>query len=138
MGLDMYASRRAKIILVNSKKSNDKLNLSVGRTSAQEIACWRKHNRLHGWMEDLWRTKTGEEGEFNTEEVLLELIDITNLEKAIINDELPETGGFFFGLDSYEYEEDEIKWQKEQDLKFIKEARQAIMEGDEVIYNSWW
>ena len=137
MGLDMYASRRAKIILVNSKKSNDKLNLSVGRTSAQEIASWRKHNRLHGWMEELWREK-GNEGEFNTEELLLELIDITNLEKAIINDELPETGGFFFGIDSYEYEEDEIKWQKEQDLKFIKEARQAIMEGDEVLYNSWW
>jgi hypothetical protein len=134
----MYASRRAKIILVNSKKSNDKLNLSVDRTSAQEIASWRKHNRLHGWMEALWRVKTGEEGEFNTEELLLELIDITNLEKAIINDELPETGGFFFGIDSYEYEEDEIKWQKEQDLKFVKEARQAIMEGDEVIYNSWW
>ena len=82
--------------------------------------------------------KTGEEGEFNTEELLLELIDITNLEKAIINDKLPETGGFFFGIDSYEYEEDEIKWQKEQDLKFIKEAKEAIMEGDEVLYNSWW
>ena len=138
MGLDMYASRRAKIILVNSKKSNDKLNLSVGRTSAQEIASWRKHNRLHGWMEELWRLKTGKEGEFNTEEVLLELIDIVNLEKTIINDELPETAGFYFGLDSYEYDIEEMEWQKEQDLKFIKEAKQAIMEGDEVIYNSWW
>ena len=117
--------------------SLSKLNLSVDKTSAQEIASWRKHNRLHGWMEELWREK-GNEGEVNTEELLLELIDITNLEKAIINDELPETGGFFFGIDSYEYEEDEIKWQKEQDLKFIKEARQAIMEGDEVLYNSWW
>ena len=135
MGLDMYASRRAKIILVNSKKSNDKLNLSVGNTSAQEIACWRKHNRLHGWMEKLWREKTGMEGEFNCEEVLLEKKDISNLEKAIVNNELPETGGFFFGSDSYEdYEENYMV----NDLKFVKEARQAIMEGDEVIYNSWW
>jgi hypothetical protein len=134
MGLDMYASRRAKIILVNSKKSNDKLNLSVGNTSAQEIAYWRKHNRLHGWMEELWRGK-GNEGEFNTEELLLELIDITNLEKSILKNELPTTEGFFFGSDSYEdYEENYMV----DDLKFVKEARQAIMEGDEVIYNSWW
>ena len=134
MGLDMYASKRAKIILVNSKKSNDKLNLSVGNTSAQEIAYWRKHNRLHGWMEELWREK-GNGGEFNSEELMLELIDIINLEKAILKNELPQTEGFFFGDDSYEgYEEHYMV----DDLKFVKEARQAIMEGDEVIYNSWW
>ena len=134
MGLDMYASRRAKIILVNSKKSNDKLNLSVENTSGQEIAYWIKHNRLHGWMEQLWRQK-GNEGEFNTEELLLELIDITNLEKSILKNELPTTEGLLFGSDSYEdYEENYMV----DDLKFVKEARQAIMEGDEVTYNSWW
>ena len=134
MGLDMYASRRAKIILVNSKKSNDKLNLSVENTSGQEIAYWRKHNRLHGWMEQLWRQK-GNEGEFNTEELLLELIDITNLEKSILKNELPTTEGLLFGSDSYEdYEENYMV----DDLKFVKEAIQAIMEGDEVTYNSWW
>ena len=134
MGLDMYASRKAKIILVTSKKSNDKLNLSVGNTSVQEIAYWRKHNRLHGWMEELWRKK-GNEGVFNTEELLLELIDIVNLEKAILKNELPMTEGIFFGGDSYEdYEEHYMT----DDLKFVKEARQAINEGDDVIYNSWW
>ena len=118
MGLDMYASRKAKIILVTSKKSNDKLNLSVGNTSVQEIAYWRKHNRLHGWMEELWRKK-GNEGVFNTEELLLELIDIVNLEKAILKNELPMTEGFFFGGDSYEdYEEHYMT----DDLKFVKEA----------------
>jgi len=135
MGLDMYASRRAKIILVNSKKSNDKLNLSVGNTSAQEIACWRKHNRLHGWMEKLWREKTGMEGSFNCEELLLEKKDISTLEKVIRNNQLPETGGFYFGEDSYSENEEQYMV---ADLKFIKEARQAINEGDEVIYNSWW
>tara|TARA_Y100001938_G_C7978190_1_gene372938 strand:+ start:419 stop:826 length:408 start_codon:yes stop_codon:yes gene_type:complete len=135
MGLDMYASRKAPVILINSKKSNDKLNKSVENTSSQEIAYWRKHNRLHGWMEQLWREKTGEEGVFNCEELELELIDITNLEKAILNDELPQTQGFFFGEDSYE---DYEKYYKEGDLEFIKKARQAIMEGDDVVYNSWW
>ena len=131
----MYASRKAPVILVNSKKSNNKLNISVENTSSQEIAYWRKHNRLHGWMERLWREKTGEEGDFNCKELQLELIDITNLEKAILKNELPQTEGFFFGGDSYEdYEEHYMV----DDLKFVKEARQAIMEGDEVIYNSWW
>ena len=116
MGLDMYAARRAPRI-------------------SNELAYWRKHNRLHGWMEELWREKTGKEEVFNCEEVILELIDITNLEKAILNKELPESEGFFFGNDSYEeYEE----YYKEDDLKFIKEAKQAIMEGDEVVYSSWW
>ena len=135
MGLDMYALRKPTVILVNSKKSNKKLNLSVNNTSSEEIAYWRKHNRLHGWMEELWREKTGKEGVFNCEEVILELIDITNLEKAILNNKLPETEGFFFGEDSYE---DYEKYYKEGDLEFIKKARQAIMEGDDVVYNSWW
>ena len=77
----------------------------------------------------------GNEGDFNCEELLLELIDITNLEKAILKNELPMTEGFFFGDDSYE---DYDKYYKEGDLEFIKKARQAIIEGDEVIYNSWW
>ena len=39
MGLDMYAYR----------KSN--------KAEAIEIATWRKHNMLHGWMEKLYKTK---------------------------------------------------------------------------------
>jgi hypothetical protein len=119
MGLDMYANRRAPRV-------------------SEELHYWRKHNRLHGWMEQLWRYKTGKEEVFNCEEVILELIDITNLEKAILNKELPESEGFFFGMDSYEYTKEELKEQKEDDLQFIKEARKAIMEGDEVVYSSWW
>ena len=69
---------------------------------------------------------------------LLELIDITNLEKAILNKELPESEGFFFGNDSYSWDKEELQEQKEDDLKFIDAAKQAIMEGDEVVYSSWW
>ena len=116
MGLDMYVNRRAPRV-------------------SEELAYWRKHNRLHGWMEELWREKTGKEGVFNCEEVILELEDIINLEKIILNNELPESKGFYFGDDSYENYED---FYKEDDLKFIKESKQAIEEGDEVVYTSWW
>ena len=119
MGLDMYATRRVPRI-------------------SEEIHYWRKHNRLHGWMEQLWREKTGKEGVFNSEEIVLDMEDIKCLEDDIINNNLPETEGFFFGIDSYEYTMNEMKEQKEDDLKFIKEAKKAIMEGDEVIYSSWW
>ena len=42
MGLDMYAYRRGAC---QSKKE------------MTQIAEWRKHNRLHGYMEDLWILK---------------------------------------------------------------------------------
>ena len=51
------------------------LDMIANRVAKTEIGSWRKHNRLHGWMEELWREK-GNEGEFNTEELLLELIDM--------------------------------------------------------------
>jgi hypothetical protein len=46
-----------------------------------------------------------------------------------------ETGGFFFGDDSYEeYEE----YYKKTDLDFIRDAYNAFAEGKKVYYNSWW
>lgn len=128
MGLDMYGYAR---------KGDDK-------DSQVEIAYWRKHNRLHGWMEDLWQEKKNqrsegdkfidgldgqEHDEFNCVEMELSLEDLDRLEDEL--DNLPETSGFFFGNDSYgRY--------TEEDRKFIEDARQKISEGYEVYYSSWW
>jgi hypothetical protein len=101
-------------------------------TKSQEIMYWRKHNRLEGWMEALWRAKGGE-GEFNCQDVELTLADLDDLERAIINMELPETGGFFFGSDSYN-----DFYEPAEDLPFIKEARQRIADGWTLFYHSWW
>jgi hypothetical protein len=100
-----------------------------------EIAYWRKHNRLQGWMNDLWE-KQGNDGSFNCVNVVLTIEDIDALEEAINNKALPETQGFFFGNDSYEdYEE----WgYKEQDEQFITRARELIAAGQEVYYTCWW
>jgi hypothetical protein len=116
MGLDQYAYTR---------KPNQK-------EQQQEIAYWRKHNALQGWMESLWRDNGGE-GEFNCVEVVLTLDDINNLEAAVTRDNLPETGGFFYGEDS-RFDE----YQKEQTLEFIKNAKAAIADGLIVAYSSWW
>jgi len=109
------------------------------------IAQWRKHSDLQGWMENLWlqkRTQAGDppqpdssgffEGRvvFNCDPVRLTLTDLEQLETAVNRDELPETTGFFFGASLPE--------DKADDLAFIAEARQAIADGMDIYYTSWW
>lgn len=107
----------------------------------EELAYWRKHPNLQGWMENLWEAKgkpglpenhTGDMmGDFNCIPVELDYDDLACLESAITNGELPSTCGFFFGNNSdNEY--------KEQDLEFIEKAREALDNGLTVMYDSWW
>jgi hypothetical protein len=101
-----------------------------------EIAYWRKHPNLQGWMETLWDSKgrpnANENGEdFNCVPLELTKEDLNNLEEAILSEELPLTTGFFFGQNSdNEY--------REKDLEFIENAREAIDNGLKVEYDSWW
>ena len=97
---------------------------------SKELAYWRKHPNLQGWMENLWRVK-GNEGEFNCVDLELTLNDLDNLEKSLDNEALPETVGFFFGADADDH-------YAEADREFIVQARAAIKQGYKVIYSSWW
>jgi hypothetical protein len=94
-----------------------------------QIAYWRKHPNLHGWMEALYHRK-GETELFNCTQVKLELTDLDELEKAVVCDLLPRTTGFFFGENRPE--------DKENDLAFILIAREALRSGYNVFYSSWW
>ena len=118
MGLDQYAY---------SEDSNGE------RT---EIAYWRKHNRLQGWMENLYTDKGGME-EFNTVDLELTLEDLDMLESTMMNKLLPETGGFFYGNDSYKDYESEYGY-KSDDEMFINKAREELNNGNKVIYYCWW
>jgi hypothetical protein len=106
-----------------------------------EIAYWRKHPNLQGWMENLWHEK-GRPNEteetsgmglsnFNCIPVELSYEDLDSLEKDITNNRMPQTAGFFFGDDSDDY-------YKEKDLEFIQSARSALDKGSKVYYDSWW
>lgn len=124
MGLDQYA------FAVN------KADQHLQDPPREELAYWRKHPNLHGWMESLWRSTLEDEddleyGAFNCVAVELTEADLDELEKNILNQALPHTTGFFFGDDSDEY-------YREADLKFIALARQAIADGKAVFYDSWW
>ena len=95
-----------------------------------QLAEWRKHPNLQGWMEELWYEKGGE-GEFNCVDLELTLEDLDALEATLDEEALPETAGFFFGTDSSDY-------YAETDREFIVQARAAIKQGYKVIYSSWW
>jgi hypothetical protein len=127
MGLDQYAYCRGTREPDNQED--------------REIAYWRKHPNLQGWMERLWEAK-GRPGDapndpwhmgtmFNGVEVELSWEDLDMLEEDIRKGKLPETTGFFFGNPSDDY-------YLNKDLEFIKKARAELFVGLRVFYNSSW
>ena len=121
MGLDMYA-------YVATKENS-------GWDNHREIAYWRKHPNLHGWMRHRWESKTNNleanTNTFNGIELLLTREDIDDLEQHVLDSTLPSTAGFFFGNNADDH-------YKEQDLEFIKQARYELFMGLKVFYNSSW
>jgi hypothetical protein len=136
MGLDMYAyvAARAGAQAEFSEGAHwDKEKgamVNPNATEPREIAYWRKHPNLHGWMQRLWESK-GNSGEFNGDELELTWEDLDQLEQDIRNKNLPDTSGFFFGRNA----DDEYR---EDDLKFVREAKAEAFLGLKVFYNSSW
>lgn len=102
-----------------------------------DLAYWRKHPNLQGWMENLWNSKgcpnANEQDPlvFNCVELELTPEDLDEFEKDMLSGSLPETTGFFFGDNS-----DDVY--KEQDLEFVVNARKELKKGKKVFYSSWW
>ena len=139
MGLDQYATARkgeprkvAQTWTTTDEDGNEKevVEYYDEWEDSIELAYWRKHPNLQGWMENLYREKGGEE-EFNGVDVELTLEDLDALELTLDEDELPETVGFFFGGNADDH-------YAEADREFIVQARAAIKQGYKVIYSSWW
>lgn len=129
MGLDMYAFSVAQGDVIDDFTiATD----SEGRIDSSEVAYWRKFNALHGWMEDLYRAKGGTAESFNCKPVRLTLEDLNKLQSDMANNLLQPRNGFFFGAQEI-YPEDITST-----LKFIADAREAIANGRDVFYDSWW
>tara|TARA_R110000803_G_C11778403_1_gene296265 strand:+ start:24 stop:386 length:363 start_codon:yes stop_codon:yes gene_type:complete len=120
MGLDQMAHKTMGNI---REDGSSPVNIQFGE--------WRKHSSLQGWMANLWRSKQTEEGDFNCVDLELNSQDLNDLEEAVVNGNLPETSGFFFGSGADDH-------YKSYDLEFIANAREAIKDGFKVIYSSWW
>jgi hypothetical protein len=138
MGLDQYAYVAAKAGTqdeYHSEENYDKDDADPTKVSApREIAYWRKHPNLQGWMERLWveRNPGGDEHtSFNGIELELTWEDLERLELDVIAGTLPATSGFFFGSDSDEH-------YRNDDLEFIRNAKTELFMGLKVFYNSSW
>lgn len=130
MGLDQYAYKTKQDLSIDHSDTEEDVVIEK-----EEIMYWRKHNRLEGWMANLWESR-GNDGTFNCEYVELDESDLDSLEQDVHNASLPKTEGFFFGGDSYtvEYKNQLVN----SDLAFIQNARQALADGFRVFYTSWW
>ena len=146
MGLDQYA-----YVALRNGARNEYYEAEFGEDKSRkgtvpqprEIAYWRKHPNLQGWMEKLWLAKgqpNGSSGQeqgwgsgFNGIELELTWEDIDRLEEDILSGHMSnlDTTGFFFGNPSDDY-------YREQDLEFVRQARAELFSGLKVFYNSSW
>lgn len=144
MGLDMYAyrygGRLEKTYGVELEEEiHNQMKADIGNdlqdfevSYGEEIMYWRKHPNLQGLMAQIWSERSGgDPGGFNLIPILLTPEDINQIEKAVLEGALPETNGFFFGSGADDH-------YKQQDIEFIRLAREAHAEGESVIYNCWW
>lgn len=123
MGLDSY--------LYSYKGKNRKEVDFTHSGEEEQLHYWRKNPNLEQFMADLYFEKGGQAPCFNCCRVELKEQDINTLQELIISDNLPTGGGFFHGGNSdAEY--------KEETLEALKDAMNAIEEGDRVYYTSWW
>ena len=109
MGLDMFC------FYTNEKPQTD-VDFEILESDEKKLWYWRKHPNLHGWMNDLYIKKNGNDIEFNDKNLLLNEKDIKQLIKDIIDKNLPFTQGFFFG-ESENNEEERLN-----DFKFCIKA----------------
>ena len=110
-------------------ESKDYVNKKVSKP--RELAYWRKHPNLHGWMEKLAERKNLKYDSFNGIELELTWEDLDELERTVTHKQLPSTSGFFFGNDADEH-------YYESDLAFIRNAKAELFIGLKVFYNSSW
>ena len=116
-----------------------------GNGEKEEIGYLRKHNWIHGWMENLWEKQgkplpEGREStddpwnmsSFNCIPVRLYLKDIRSLRNAIKKNKLKPVEGLFFGGG----EPDD--WSKEEELRILENAEAWIADGYKIFYDSWW
>ena len=97
---------------------------------------WRKHSKLQEFMENVWYQEQGNNEEFNCKELILTKKILEKLLKCVETNTLPESPGkFFYG---HQFQDDAAKVSQKADIKFCKEALQAIEDGKQVIYSCWY
>ena len=121
MKLNMFAYRtRQPISAVDFAEPED----------ADQIAHWRSHPNLDGWMMALYSAKNGTDAIFNRSTLQLLAADLDALEANVHADALPITEGYRLGVSHADH--------KKLDLAFITKARRSLAEGFSVYYWCSW
>lgn len=116
MGLDQYAFIREK--------------------DTEPDFYWRKHAKLHKFMEQIWHDELGRQEEINCQELILTKDMLTNLKECLEKKTLPQSeGGCFFG---HQWQDESSEEYHEQDMKFCNDALTAIENGQQVVYSCWY
>lgn len=128
MGLDM-------LFMKSPNEADESINgRKIGDEGDEAVAHLRKHPNLHGWMQELWEGRGGVIEDWtsfnNADCVELSKDSLTDLKRAVEEDNLPETTGFFFG--------ESVPEQKGETLEVIQQCLAAIEEGYHIYYTSWW
>lgn len=115
MGLDMFLTGKKYFFgWGDDKPEEDGYPL---KTKELELGYWRKHPNLHGFI-----VKTFGGDVDDCQQIDLAANDIDRIIRAIRNNELPHTTGFFFGaspsIDDAEYYEE----QKNKDIETFAHA----------------
>lgn len=131
MGLDMYL-KGSKYLYQDFKNPNNAPKLDGYRVKEYilDLGYWRKHPNLHGYI-----VQTFAKGVDECQEIHLSPDDLKTIIKAVKEDKLPETEGFFFGKSDGS--------EKEDDLKIFKAALKWLTEESnnssrDVIYQASW
>ena len=152
MGLDQYAGTMREKVYKYTTPQGDKKEEKYQMAGPFE---WRKHARLQEFMNTLYMEKNKLESKWEQSKMhdgedadvvwnpiswdRIELLedDIDKLEEAINNGYSRYfcDGGFFWG---HEFQEEAAKDYKEKDLEFVEFAREALADGDTVIYECSW
>jgi hypothetical protein len=117
MGLDMYLTG----IPVDAVRDVD------GRFEGVELGYWRKHPDLHGFI-----VRTFADGVDECQEIELSADALTCILRAVIDESLPKTSGFFFG-------ESQGANDQETDDQLLKAIDWLSKEkGRKVVYQASW
>lgn len=128
MGLDQYAYSISKPEM-DLLKTREYLDGELAIESQEELAYWRKHADLNGYMEKMYH-RQGHMDDFNGQPLELDEADLLELKRVVEDDALEKATGFFWGSSD---ERD-----KEPTLEFIDKALQAVRDGKVVYYCCSW
>lgn len=134
MGLDMYLKGKKSVYrgLSDKKLAPEMEDGYEVKAKILDLGYWRKHPNLHGFIVNEFA-----EGKDECQEIELNETDLKRILMATLEDQLPETSGFFFGVSQPEDKAETVEIITKA-IEWIKNKPEGIYESRDVIYRASW